>query len=87
MEEHLNISEGDLHDFNLVLKRNNIHPKDFILECGNKAIQDQNKVKFIESQFEVMCKSTQVKKNYDAGPGTLWLEQFETDLKQGLFTS
>ncbi|MDI1353227.1 MAG: hypothetical protein PSV35_10760 [bacterium] len=81
----MNVSQGDLHDFNEVLKRNKQLEADFSLDCTNEAIKDRNDRLFIESEYVVLRKSTQIEKRYDAGPGTLWLEQFEHDIQHSFF--
>lgn len=83
----MNVSTGDMNDFNNVLKRNNKNIDDFTLECVNSYKDDKQKTEFIESEFSVTCKTNNEKKRYDAGPGNLWLQDFENDLQQGYFNS
>ena len=83
----MNILEGDIADFKMVIKRNDESENDYILECINGFQDDENNIEYIESYFLVTIISTQIKRKYDAGPGNLWLNHFENDLKKGMFNS
>ncbi|MCL9684547.1 hypothetical protein [Legionella maioricensis] len=83
----MNILEGDIADFKMVLKRNDESENDYTLECINNIQDDENSIKYIESYFLVTRKSNQIKKKYNAGPGNLWLNHFENDLKKGAFNA
>lgn len=83
----MNVSAGDIMDFKMVLKRNDVSENDFTLELINNLEDDKSNVERIEAYFLVTKKSTGIKQKYDAGPGNLWLNHFENDLKKGLFYS
>lgn len=83
----MNISAGDITDFEMVLKRNDASKNDYTLDLINNLEDDKTNVERIEAYFQVTNKSTEIKQKYDAGPGNLWLNHFENDLKKGLFNS
>ncbi len=83
----MNILDGDIADFKMVIKRNDESENDYTLECINDLEDDESNTDAIKSYFLVTRKSTQIKRRYDAGPGNLWLNHFEEDLKKGVFHS
>lgn len=83
----MNISNGDIADFMMVIKRNDESENDYTLEFVNSYQDDKSHVEYIEGYFSVTRKSTRINKKYDAGPGNLWLNHFENDLKKGVFSS